>query len=302
MFIADMHCDSLSCVNSSRGLKSRYNLSIDNPQLQFFAEFVPNRGESAELRRKKLMHYLDVYISETARLKIVGVRNCHDLNFAVETEQNASILSVEGGGGLFADSEELNTLYKMGMRVMGLAWDRTELASSSFDSDDTGLTDDGRRMVDRLGELGVIIDVSHLSDRSFYEVMERTAYPVIATHSNFREICDNSRNLTLDMAKKIALRGGVIGLNLYPSFLSHSGTATISDIERHVDYALDKLGENCLGFGFDIDGTDGKYPIGIDETDSIHDRVVEMLDKRYGSNVTEKLAGGNVVDFLRGNL
>ena len=302
MFVADMHCDSLSNVNSSRGLRNKYNFSIDYPQLQFVAEFVPNRGESAEMRRKRLMHYLDVYISETARLKIVGVRNCHDLNFAVETEQNASILSIEGGGGLFADSEELNTLYRMGMRVMGLAWDRTELAASSFDRDDTGLTDEGRRMVDRLGELGVIIDVSHLSDRSFYEVMERTAYPVIATHSNFREICDNPRNLTLEMAKKIALRGGVIGLNLYPSFLTGGDTASLADLERHVDYALDKLGEDCLGFGFDIDGTDGKYPVGIDETDSIHDRVIEVLDKRYGGRIVEKLAGRNVIDFLRGNL
>lgn len=302
MFIVDMHCDSLSEVNSSRGLVSAYNFSKKHPQLQFFAEFVPHSGETTEARRRRLMHYLDVYISECQRLKLVSVRDCHDLNFAIEFGRRAALLAVEGGGGLFADSEELVTLYKMGLRVMGLAWDSNELASSAWDKNDTGLTEEGRKMVERLSELGVIIDVSHLSDRSVYQVLETTAYPVIATHSNFRDLCDSPRNLTLNMARKITARGGVIGLNLYPSFLNESGNAGADDILRHVDYALEHLGENSLAFGFDIDGTDGKYPEGFDEKSSIHDRIIDLLLSRYNEAVVKKIAGLNAIEFLRSNL
>ena len=128
-----------------------------------------------------------------------------------------------------------------------------------------------------------------------------TSYPVIATHSNFRDVADSRRNLTLDMAKRIAARGGVIGLNLYPSFVADKD-ACIEDIFPHIDYALGKLGEDTLAFGFDIDGTDGKYPHGIDERESIHDRVIELLLSRYPERIVEKIAWRNAADFLAANL
>ena len=302
MYILDMHCDSIATVTAERGLVSKYNFSREYPQLQLVASFIPAEGQSPEVRRKKLMHYLDVYIAERERLKLVPVLTCHDLNFAVEFEKRASIISVEGGGGLFADSEELGILYRAGLRVMGLAWDTNELAASAWDKNDTGLSAEGVAMVKRCSELGIILDVSHLSDRSFYDLLETTAYPVIATHSNFRDVCDSPRNLTLDMAKRIAARGGVIGLNLYPNFLSDSGRATADDIIRQVDYALENLGEDVLAFGFDIDGTDGVYPDGITEGESIHDRVVDILLSRYSQGVVEKIAGKNAIEFFKCNL
>lgn len=302
MYIVDMHCDSISTVTAERGLVNPYNFSREYPQLQFVAEFVPRADEAPEVRRRRLMHYLDVYISECQRLKLVPVSTCHDLSFATAVERRAAILAIEGGGGLFADSEELNTLYRAGLRVLGLAWDTNELAASAWDKNDTGLTPEGVAMVKRCSELGIILDVSHLSDNSFYQLLDTTAYPVVATHSNFRELCSSPRNLTLDMARRITSRGGVIGLNLYPSFLNDSGRADMNDILRHVDYALEHLGEDSLAFGFDIDGTDGVYPDGLDERSSIHDRVVDLLLTRYPESVVEKIAGKNAIEFLKNNL
>ena len=276
MYIADMHCDSLSCVNSERGLRTRYNFSYEHPQLQFVAEFIPRRGESPEARRRKLMHMFDVYIAEQARLDLVPVNDCQDLNFAIACDRSSSILAVEGGGGLFADSDELSTLYRAGLRVLGLAWDTNELASAAGDPNDNGLTPAGREMVTKASEMGIILDVSHLSDRSTEELLELTPYPVIATHSNFRSVCDAPRNLPDSIAAKICARGGVIGINLYPDFLS-SDNATTDDVIRQVDYALEHFGEESLGFGFDIDGTEGRYPAPLDESESIHDRVIELL-------------------------
>ena len=141
-----------------------------------------------------------------------------------------------------------------------------------------------------------------MSDRAFYDTLDCTSYPVIATHSNFRDVCSSPRNLTLDMARHIVARGGVIGLNLYPRFLSDSGSADDSDILRHVDYALSHFGEDALTFGFDIDGTDGEYPLGYGENESIHDRVLELLIREYGNSVAEKIAGLNAIRFLKENL
>ena len=302
MYIVDMHCDSLLNVSAERGLKNAYNLSREYPQLQFVAEFVPCEGEDPAIRRKKLMHYLDVYIAERNRLDLVPIHNCHDLNFAMECERYASLLSIEGGGGLFADSEELNTLYRAGLRVLGIAWDTNELATASSDPVDRGLTDAGRALIEKASEMGIILDVSHLSDRSTAELLELTPYPVIATHSNFREVTSTPRNLPRELARAIVARGGVIGLNLYPPTLREGGGATLEDILRHVDYALEQYGERSLGFGFDIDGTDGEYPLGLDEHGSIHDRVIELLAKHYSDSVVEAVAGGNVINFLKCNL
>ncbi len=302
MYIADMHCDSLARVSSERGLRTRYNFSYEHPQLQFVAEFIPRRGESPEARRRKLMHLFDVYIAEQARLDLVPIHDCQDLNFAITCERSSSILAIEGGGGLFADSDELTTLYRAGLRVLGIAWDTNELATSSFDSNDNGLTPAGRELVTRASEMGIILDVSHLSDRSTEELLELTPYPVIATHSNLRSVCDVPRNLPDSIARKICARGGVMGISLYPGHLRADSEATLDDVIRHVDYALEHFGEDSLGFGFDIDGTDGKYPHPLDESESIHDRVIEMLSARYGDRITEKIAGENVINFLKANV
>lgn len=302
MYIVDLHCDSLSQVSSERGLINKYNYSREYPQLQLVAEFVPRGDDAPAVRRRRLMHLLDVFVAEQARLKLVNVVSCHDLNFAVECERRAAILSVEGGGGLFADSEELNTLYRMGMRVLGLAWDSNELAASAFGDDDYGLTADGVAMVRACSERGIIIDVSHLSDRATAQVLETTAYPVIATHSNFRSVTDNRRNLTDELARRIVARGGVIGLNLYPSFLASGRAATAEDILRHADYALEHFGEGSISLGLDIDGTAGSYPLGITEDRSIHDTVVELLEKHYPVSIVERIAGANAIDFFKNNL
>ena len=301
MYIVDTHCDSLLTVNADRGLINPHNISAKNPQLQLFAEFVPCQGMPAEYRSKKIFGLLDVYIAECQRLGILPVRDTQELNYAIENGMNASILAIEGGGGLLPGSPELDMLYRMGLRVMGLCWDTNELASSAWDKEDLGLTKEGRELVEILSAYGIIIDVSHLSDKSFYDVVEATAYPVIATHSNFRDICASPRNLTLDMARRIASRGGIIGLNLYPGFLSDSGKATKDDIYRHVDYALDKLGEDVLCFGCDIDGIEA-YPEGFDNDSSIHDRLVDILLERYSEGVVEKIAGLNAINFFKGNL
>lgn len=302
MFFVDMHCDSLSAVTGERGLVTKYNVSREWQYLQLFASFVPNEGLSPEGRRKKLLRQVDSYISEVQRLGLVPVYEARDLNFAKATDRSSAMLSLEGGGGLFADSEELLTLYRLGLRVMGLVWDKNELSASAWDKIDTGLTSEGFKMVERLSEIGIVIDVSHMSDKAIEDTLSATSYPVIATHSNYRSHSHSPRNLTDDHAKRIASRGGVIGLNLYPPFLSERGRADISDIYGHIDHGLRLVGEDALALGCDIDGTDGEYPLGFSENDSIHDHLLDRLARRYGERIAEKICGDNAFNFFKENI
>ena len=301
MYIADMHCDSLLTVNSEKGLISKYNTSKKYPHLQFFAAFTPRKSRTMEMRRKEVMRYLDIYAYECERLSLIKIEDVRSLYYATDNKLSSAMFTLEGGGGLLADCEELFTLYRAGLRIMGFAWDTNELACGAWEEHDTGLTDEGIRMAHRCAELGITVDVSHLSDKSFYDLCEHYPLPIIATHSNFRDVCNCKRNLTLDMAKTVVSRGGVIGLNLYPEFIK-SGSVRIDDVIPHVEYHLEHFGDNGLAFGFDIDGTDGRYPAGIDETSSVHDQVLELLLSRYSESTVRKIAGENVIDFLKGVL
>lgn len=302
MYIVDMHCDSLSEVSEERGLITPYNFSSKYPQLQFVAHFSKNGSKTPEQRRRALIRDFDIYLSETERLGIARVTNGRELFSVVDDAVSSSMFTVEGGGGLFADSNETNALARAGLCVLGMAWDNNELSACAWDENNTGLTEEGRRMVRRCAELGITVDVSHLSDRAFYETFEISPMPHIATHSNFREVCASKRNLTLDMAQAIASRGGVIGINLYPPFLNESGNASLDDVVRHIDYGLEKLGDECIGFGFDIDGTEGLYPIGLDLNHSIHDQIIDYLLSKYSAKTVERIAGLNAINFLKNNL
>lgn len=298
MYVADMHCDSFLTVNSENGLISEYNTSKKHPFIQFFAAFTPRKSTTLEMRRRRVMHYLDIYAYECERLSLIKIEDARSLYYAIDNKLPSSMFTIEGGGGLLADSDELFTLYRAGLRIMGLAWDTNELACGAWDEVDTGLTDEGIRMAKRCAELGITIDVSHLSDKSFYDLCDVYHLPIAATHSNYRDVCDSRRNLTLDMARTIVARGGVIGLNLYPEFLK-SGGAKIEDIIPHIEYHLEHFGEDGIAFGFDIDGTDGKYPCGISTNTSIHDRIIDMLLSRYPESTVRKIAGENTLDFLK---
>ena len=215
-----------------------------------------------------------------------------------------SLFTVEGGGGLFAESPELEFLHKSGLRVLGLAWDKNELAASSNEQGDQdyGLTEKGRLLVQKCNEMKIIIDVSHLSDRGFWDLCDIEGARIVATHSNFRSVCDHGRNLTDAMACALRDKDGIIGINLYPPHLCVSGEAEIYDVIKHVDFGLSLLGEDFIALGLDIDGTGGKYPNGLGESERIHEKTVNALLSEYSERVVRKIAGENALRFLASNL
>ncbi len=310
MYIVDAHCDSIQKVdNRIYGIVNPYNFSSRALQLQFVALFCGYPGEDAEQNYRRAVRYIGHFCisMQNEADKVVQVKNYSDIEHAFSLGKHAALLTIEGADGLKGDKKILNEFYNVGVRVMGLAWLSNDLAKSNRlenGEQDTGLTDTGREIVAEGNRLGMIFDVSHLSDKSFWDLAELSEKPIIATHSNFRSLCDHSRNLADEMTIEIIKQKGMIGLNLCPHFIHiEQEKQTFDTLLSHIDHCLSLGGEDCLGFGFDIDGTSGKYPSPLDETTSIHDRVIDsMLAHNYSETLVNKIAGGNYLEYLKKNL
>ncbi len=167
-----------------------------------------------------------------------------------------------------------------------------------FDSS-KGLTEKGFFFIQRMEELGMIIDVSHLSDAGFWDIVQHTKKPFVASHSNARALCGHCRNLTDDMIRAVAGRGGVIGLNFYGCFLnetndSHSRVARMAAHARHM---LKVGGSGCLGLGSDFDGISGEFEI---QDCSQMQKLVEGLERAHftGTEI-ENILWRNVMRVYR---
>ena len=176
---------------------------------------------------------------------------------ASEIEENrkngkmSAILTIEGPAGFDFDPALLEDLYKIGFRITTLGWNEQNVLCGSHKTGG-GLTDLGKEYVFEAQRLGMLIDVSHISDEAFWDIMDITQAPVIATHSNSRAVHNVSRNLTDDMFKAICKTGGVAGLNMYTDFLGEN--ATLETVCDHVEHWLSLGGEKHIALGGDLDG------------------------------------------------
>ena len=178
---------------------------------------------------------------------------------AKEIEENrkngkmSAILTIEGPAGFGFDPALLEDLYKVGFRITTLGWNEKNVLCGSHKTGG-GLTDLGKEYVFEAQRLGMLIDVSHISDEAFWDIMEITHGPVIASHSKSRAVYGVSRNLTDEMFKAICQTGGVAGLNLYPGFLGEN--ATLDTVCDHVVHWLELDGEKHIALGGDLDGVE----------------------------------------------
>ena len=297
MFVVDTHCDSILNLSAFKSLVNPYNTSKKAPFLQFFAVFVCEKNEEAAVQFEKAKTALAAFHAAWDGALVTGKGS---LQTALGLKKSA-VLTLEGADCL-TDEEKLDFLFRRGVRVINPTWNfSNHLAACNLESgkaSDYGFTETGRRFLDLFDEYGILPDASHLSDRAFWELYERKNTLFFASHSNCRALCPHRRNLTDDQIRALFEKGGFLGLNLYPPFLSKEKEASTEDLFRHLDHALSLGGEDKTGFGFDIDGTSGEYPKGIDLKNSIHDQVLEKMLPRYGKAITEKIAGKNAAGFL----
>jgi membrane dipeptidase len=279
---------------------------IDIPRIQeggvnclLFAMYVHPHYKSRLLR---LMQMLDAFQLEVEKNSdtIEITRSYNEIMKTIEQGKIAAIITIEGGEPLEGKIESLRTIYRLGARSLTLThFPRNELGDGSGGDNGSHLTEFGRDVVEEMNRLGMIVDISHLNETGFWDVMEITKDPVLATHSNCKALCSHHRNLTDDQIKALAEKGGVINLSFCAGFIKENvgfnsdavNKVTIMDWLDHLDHAVKLVGTNHVGIGSDLDGGCG-FP---DLNDATHfPRLTEgMISRGYNDEDIEKILGRN---------
>lgn len=322
MKVVDLHCDTLSELRHGiyRGENidfGRNNLQIDLEKLrkgdyllQTFALFI-NLGDPyvplvTALEQVDLFHHLlEQYADDIAQVTTMSqIRSNRQLG------KISALLSVEDGGCCMGNLSVLRVLYRLGVRMMTLTWNyENELAYPNqvpgnpavlfpcAGNETQGVKEKGLEFLQEMERLGILIDVSHLSDAGFWDVFHHTTKPFIASHSNARNVCQHVRNLTDDMIRAIADRGGLTGLNYCVSFVDPQRIrSSAQQIAEHAAYLRKIGGIDCIGLGSDFDGIEGDLEL---YDASCMPILEDALRKRHFSeDEIEKIFHGNAMRVL----
>ena len=306
---ADLHCDVLAKLLTgeagafggpgSDGLDVTHEGLVEaDAVLQTFAVWLPKRVPQTFL---SIASAVDMFFRHVlSRPDMTLVRTRADLAACVPGRPGA-LLALEGAEGLEGSLSALRLLHRLGLRMLGLTWnDANWAADGIMEPRGGGLTRAGRELVRACNELGIIVDVSHLSERAFWETLEASGRPVVASHSNARSVCDHPRNLTDDQIRAIIAADGLIGLTFVPWFVRDGDTNGPEDLIPHIEKVLELGGERHLALGSDYDGIDRHVP-GLDGPRGTA-AFLEMLAARYGDGPAEAIARGNAFRFLSNQL
>ena len=242
--------------------------------------------------------------------EVILVKTKEDLNRAVNENKIGIIISFEGLEPIGNDIGLLRIFYELGVRAAGLVWSRRNYVADgcSFNPVEEGqrggLTKFGVNVVKRMEEMNMLIDVSHLNDEGFWDVVKFTNKPFIASHSNSRTLHGRMRNLTDEQIKAIAARNGVIGINAYKNIAGvREGENPISRLADHVEYMVNLVGANHVGYGFDLCNSyynsELKFKFEPHDSDSLssHAEAVllteELLRRGISQEDCKLIMGGN---------
>lgn len=221
---------------------------------------------------------------------------------AADVEENrangkmSAIMTIEGPAGFDFDPELLETMYQVGFRISTLGWNEENVLTGS-NVTGGGLTDKGREYLREAQRLGMLVDVSHISDEGFWDIMEISQSPIVASHSNSRALCDHSRNLTDDMFKAICQTDGVAGINQYAAFLGdHPTLDTICDHIFHF-LELDPSGRH-IALGGDLDGCE-ELSEGFEGVQSYPALAQRLLERGLTEDMIQNIFWNNALNVLR---
>ncbi|HEU5372485.1 MAG TPA: dipeptidase [Gaiellaceae bacterium] len=281
----------------------------------FFAMYVPSPYDGDPLSTPYSMPFAAaIPFEEAARvteelfatLRALPVRLAESVDDFREGEVTA-IVHMEGAEAIADDLSNLAHWYDRGLRSIGIVWSRPNVFAEGVPfrfpaPPDTGpgLTDAGRSLVQACNELGILVDVSHLNERGFWDVVETSSRPVVATHSNAHALCASTRNLTDAQLFAIRDSGGVVGVNFAVTFLREDGMndfekTGLDEIVRHVEYLAERMGIDHVAFGSDFDGA--VVPAALGGVSGLP-RLVDALRDRFEPDEVERITHGNWLRVL----
>ena len=233
-----------------------------------------------------------------------------DIDAAHKQGKIAALIGIEGGHAIEDSPRLLRDFFALGVRYMTLTHNNTnDWADSSGDLKNksvqhhNGLTDLGKQVIQEMNRLGMIVDISHVADKTFWDVLALSKAPIFASHSSCRALCDVPRNMTDEMIAALAKKGGVIQINFSCSFLikreaNSKVRAKLADVVAHIDHAVKIAGIDGVGIGSDFDGVTCT-PEGLDDVSRFPNLTRALLEKGYTAADIRKIYGGNTLRLMR---
>jgi membrane dipeptidase len=314
--VVDTHCDALQCLYPGRvdpitprrlELGKRASVGhVDIPRLieggvdcQVFAigaartVFPPRAVKTA-------LQMIDIFYRECENNsdKIVPAYSYDDIVRANSEGKIAALLAVEGGEVIGGDTGVLRMLHRLGIRIFSFVYHRSELADGVTQGRTRGgLTTLGLEVAEEVQRLGIVADVSHLSDAGFWDLIEISRKPVIASHSCCRALCSHPRNLTDEQIKALADRGGVVGVAFAPDFI-HPVKVTVEAVVEHIEHIINLVGVDHVGLGSDFDGI-RSTPKGLEDVTCMPNITRVLVERGYTDGDVRKILGENHLRIFR---
>ncbi len=315
--IIDGHCDTIldtlglsetDKTMGSRDIAVRSNQGhVDIPRLmdagvtaQFFALFTSDEHMGDPTAHTWRLLRAAQRISESSP-HLIPATTSADILSAKEQGKIAAFLAIEGGEAIGTSLETLKEFYQEGVRLMTLTWNRRNAIGRGVGTKgDDGLSDFGRTVIGEMERLGMIVDVSHLSDVGLDDVLAIATRPLVASHSNSRQVYPHRRNLTDEQIAAIAATGGLIGLTLVGVFLdSDPKRVTMDRLMEHLDRMVDAAGVDHIGLGTDFDGFTAPYGLVMEDCTGLPGITEAMLRRGYRDEDAAKIMGGNWLRVIR---
>lgn len=313
MFICDCHCDTLtelykkqtSLYSNEQHFDIKRQIELGGG-LQFCAIFVPTHEFRYYGGLRYTLCLLDKYRQEIKKMQADGIDVLSVLTKADAADalnhKAATLLAIEEGGAIDGSLEALRCLYDLGVRAMTLTWsNRNDIADGINEAaSGGGLTVFGRQVVQEMNRLGMLVDVSHIAPAGFWDVIETSSKPIIATHSNAKSLCSHPRNLDDKQIAAINENDGLIGITFAGQFLEEDyNDACIDSVYRHIDYMLNLMGnDEHIGFGSDFDGI-SHPPYNIKGVQDYRPLIEYLQSKNYSDETIAKITHRNVLNLLQ---
>lgn len=304
----DCHADTLVNMPEGQGTLGENQCNIDLKRARGFAkkytqifaiwDDFENRKERNVEKNFRRLYDRAAALMKAEEHQLTWCRSGEEMEAAHKAGKAAAFLSIEDLSLMGAYAQQIRDL---GIRFALLTWNYENCYACGSATDQTrGLTAEGKSTVQRLLEQQIILDISHLSDAGVEDIFQMTDGPVIASHSNVREIWNCPRNLKKEQIQEIIRRKGLIGMNMFAHFVEEK--PTILDVLRHMDYILNLGGEDALAFGGDLDGSSDMFPQGFKGVESIP-LVRETMEREgFGVKLTEKIFFENARAFVLKNV
>lgn len=318
MKVVDMHCDTIGelwkAEKEGKPLSLRKNsLHIDLEKMQKGDYLLQNLAMFVFLGKEpdplvNVLEMIDVYnrhMAENADL-IAPVTCYADIEKNAAAGKMSGMLTIEEGAVLKGSVYVLRNLYQLGVRMLTLTWNfeneigypgTTPQNQPTGTGGEFGLKPAGIDIVREMNDLGMIVDVSHLGDDGFWDVVKYSKAPFVASHSNARALCPHTRNLTDDMIRALSDKGGVMGINFCGDFLNPNGKSRVADMIAHMKHIKNVGGIGCIGLGTDYDGIGGDLE--LDHCDKMQLLAEEMEKQGFTAKEVEAVFFQNVLNLYR---